>query len=142
MSHCQNNMYKTIVTNKKYTYLYWTLLILLATFFTISGFLEITKSPATYPKTLKMGYPPYFILTLGISKICGAIVLLIPRIKRLKEWAFAGFTFDVIFAFISGLAISSPADYIKAIIVFWIIMLTYSLFLEKQLFEKNSQVAA
>jgi hypothetical protein len=47
-----------------------------------------------------MGYPPYFILTLGIAKIIGVIALLTPNLKRIKESAFAGFTFDVIFAFI------------------------------------------
>ena len=29
-------------------YLYWTLLTLIAIFFTISGMLEITKNPSTY----------------------------------------------------------------------------------------------
>ena len=119
------------VNSIKTEYLYWTLIIVLALFFTLSGFWEITKNPATYPKTLKMGYPPYFITTLGISKICGAVVLLIPNLKRLKEWAFAGFTFDVIYAFISGLAISSYADCIKATIVFCILLLTYCLFTNK-----------
>jgi uncharacterized membrane protein YphA (DoxX/SURF4 family) len=112
-------------------YLYWTLLILLAVFFLISGYLEITKNPATYLKTLKMGYPPFFILTLGISKILGVIALLIPNLKRLKEWAFAGFTFDVLFAFISGFAINSYADCLKASIVFCLLMLTYSLYMNK-----------
>ncbi|MET0946426.1 MAG: DoxX family protein [Flavobacterium sp.] len=117
--------------NTKIIYLYWTLLILLALFFTLSGYMEITKNPATYPKTLRMGYPPFFILTLGIVKIAGAIVLLIPNLKRLKEWAIAGFTFDVIFAFISGRAIDSNADCIKAVIVFCVLMLTYFLFVKK-----------
>lgn len=124
-------------SNKKIVYLYWTLIILLAIFFTISGFMEITKNPSTYPKTLRMGYPPYFILTLGIIKIAGVIALLIPNLKRLKEWAFAGFTFDVIFAFISGSSISSYADCIKAVIVFCILMLTYYLFIKIESYQNG-----
>ncbi len=116
-------------SSKRITYLYCTLLVLLAFFFALSGFWEITKNPSTYPKTLKMGYSPYFITTLGIAKICDAIALLIPRLGRLKEWAFAGFTFDVIFAFISGVAINSNADCIKAGVVFCTLTLTYFLFL-------------
>ncbi|MFV5703322.1 DoxX family protein [Flavobacterium sp. XS2P12] len=123
--------------NKKITYLYWSLLILLAVFFAISGFMEITKNPSTYPKTLRMGYPPYFILTLGIAKIAGVITLLIPNLKRLKEWAIAGFTFDVIFAFISGRAIDSNADCIKAVIVFCILMLTYFLLLKRESYQSK-----
>jgi uncharacterized membrane protein YphA (DoxX/SURF4 family) len=111
---------------------YWTLLILLAAFFLLSGYLEITKNPATYVKTLKMGYPPYFILALGISKILGVIALLQPKFNRLREWAFAGFTFDVIFAFISGLAIESHADCIKSCFVFGILILTYLIFQKKE----------
>jgi uncharacterized membrane protein YphA (DoxX/SURF4 family) len=107
---------------------YWTLTILLAFFFALSGFWEITQNPITYPKTLKMGYPPYFILALGIAKICGAIALLFPKFNRLKEWVFAGFTFDVIFAFISGLAINSYTDCIKSGVSFCVIMFTYFFF--------------
>ena len=118
---------KILANNQK---LYLPLLILLAFFFALSGFWEITKNPITYLKTLKMGYPPYFITALGIAKICGAITLLLPNLKRLKEWVFAGFTFDVIFAFISGFAIHSYADCIKSVIAFCVIMCTYFLFLE------------
>jgi uncharacterized membrane protein YphA (DoxX/SURF4 family) len=116
--------------NKKIVYIYWTLLILLAVFFTISGVMEITKNPATYPKTIRMGYPPFFILALGIIKIAGVIALLIPNLKRLKEWAIAGFTFDVVFAFISGRSIDSNADCIKAVVVFCVLMVTLCLFIK------------
>lgn len=110
------------------TNLYLVLSVLLAFFFTMSGFLEITKNELTYPKTLQMGYPSYFIVALGIAKIAGAVVLLAPAARWLKEWVFAGFTFDIIFALISGIAIDSKADYIKAIIALLIVVYTYSLF--------------
>jgi|GEM_PF-639088 len=101
---------------------------LMGLFFIISGFYEITKNPATYPKTLRMGYPPYFITTLGCAKIAGALALWLPNFGRLKEWVFAGFIFDVIFAFISGLQIDSTADYGKAAISFVLIVFVYVLF--------------
>ena len=40
-----------------------------------------------------MGYPPQLRVLLGIAKLAGAIVLLLPRLPTLKEWAYAGFTF-------------------------------------------------
>jgi uncharacterized membrane protein YphA (DoxX/SURF4 family) len=113
---------------KKLTYLYYFSTAILGILFLVSGFFEITKNPATYPKTLSMGYPPYFIKTLGFAKIFGVIALWSPYWKRLKEWVFAGFTFDVIFAFISGLHINSSADYIKSCIALILIMLIYVLF--------------
>lgn len=109
-------------------HLYYGLSILLAFFFALSGYWEVTKNELTYPKTIAMGYPPYFILALGIAKITGAIVLLIPNFDRIKEWVFAGFIFDVIFAFISGVFINSNADCFKALIAFFILIYTYSLF--------------
>lgn len=105
-------------------YLYKPLLVLLAFFFGLSGFLEITKSSLTYPKTISMGYPPYFIFSLGVAKISGALVLLLPFTGRLKEWVFAGFIFDVIFAFISGAVINSKTDCVKALIAFCIVLFT------------------
>ncbi len=53
-----------------------------------------------------LGYPPYFGVALTIFKVLGAIVLIVPRISpRVKEWAYAGFAFDFIFAFISNTAV-------------------------------------
>lgn len=114
--------------DKRFRYLYYCSIALLGIFFIISGLFEITKNPATYPKTLRMGYPPYFITTLGCAKIAGALALWLPNFRRLKEWVFAGFTFDVIFAFISGLQINSVADYTRAAIAFVLIQAVYALF--------------
>lgn len=114
--------------------LFRTLTVLISVFFILSGFLEITKHPATYPKTLSMGYPPYFITTLGIAKITGAILFVIPALRRLREWIFAAFTIDVIFAFVSGYMIQSYVDCVKAALTFIILMFTYRLFIT---IEKN-----
>ena len=120
---------KTIrLKNKKI--IFWTITILISAFFILSGYMEITKHPATYPKTLRMGYPPYFITLLGVAKLIGSAVFLVPVVHRLREWVFAAFTIDVIFAFASGYTIQSYGDCIKAVIVFIILMLTYWLFID------------
>ena len=47
-----------------------------------------------------LGYPEYFGLMLTVFKILGALALIIPQIPaRIKEWAYAGFVFNFIFAF-------------------------------------------
>ena len=49
-----------------------------------------------------LGYPQYFGNALAVFKVLGALALIISQIpKRLKEWAYAGFAFDFIFAAIS-----------------------------------------
>jgi DoxX-like family len=42
-----------------------------------------------------VGYPQQLRVLLGLAKLAGAIVLLLPRLPTLKEWAYAGFTFMV-----------------------------------------------
>lgn len=49
-----------------------------------------------------LGYPEYFGTALVVFKVLGALALMIPQVpKRVKEWAYAGFAFDFIFAAIS-----------------------------------------
>jgi len=51
-----------------------------------------------------LGYPLYFMKILGVAKLLGIVAILYGRFPRLKEWAYAGFTFDTIGAFCSHLA--------------------------------------
>ncbi|AXT52132.1 DoxX family protein [Aquimarina sp. BL5] len=46
-----------------------------------------------------LDYPTYLVIPLAIAKICGIIVILTNKIKWLKEWAYAGFFFDMVLAF-------------------------------------------
>ncbi len=43
-----------------------------------------------------LGYPLYVMTLLGIFKLLGVVTLLLPGLKRPTEWAYAGFTFDLI----------------------------------------------
>ncbi|OXE98928.1 DoxX-like protein [Flavobacterium araucananum] len=53
-----------------------------------------------------LGYPEYFGNALVVFKILGVLALVIPKIpKNIKEWAYAGFGFDFIFATISHFAV-------------------------------------
>jgi len=53
-----------------------------------------------------LGYPDYFRVAFTFFKVLGAILLILPQVSRsLKEWAYAGFTFDFLFAFISYAAV-------------------------------------
>ena len=48
----------------------------------------------------KAGYPQHLRIVLGIVKPAAAIVLLVPGLPLLKEWAYAGATFAWVMAFI------------------------------------------
>jgi uncharacterized membrane protein YphA (DoxX/SURF4 family) len=68
-----------------------------------------TLAPKMVATMTHLGYPLYFLKILGVAKVLGAAALLFPRAPRLKEWAYAGFTFDVIGAAISHLAVGDGA---------------------------------
>ena len=47
---------------------------------------------------------------LGTAKLLGVAAVLAPGFPRLKEWAFAGLTFDVVGALYSHLSVGDPAN--------------------------------
>ncbi len=114
---------------KKEMVIYRTGIILLSIWFGASGYLELSKNLLVWLPTIKMGYPPFFITTLGIAKILGVIVLLIPnKLNWLKEWVFAAFFFDIIFAVISVYSFDGITGIIKPAIAFILILITYIMF--------------
>ncbi len=49
-----------------------------------------------------LGYPVYFVGVLAVFKVAGTLALIIPQVPaRIKEWAYAGFVFDFLWASIS-----------------------------------------
>jgi hypothetical protein len=117
------------MTQKTTKTIYWIGAALTSLWFGTSGICELIKSPIVWDITLKLGYPAYFIYVLGVAKLAGIIVLLIPnKLLRLKEWVFAGIFFDITFAFCSKIAVLGPLDAVDALIAFGIVAATYSMF--------------
>jgi hypothetical protein len=79
---------------------YWTstgiaALLLLVTLSYLTGSEQVVSGFA------KIGYPQHLRIVLGIAKPAAAIVLLLPGLALLKEWAYAGVAFAWIMAFIA-----------------------------------------
>jgi hypothetical protein len=74
-----------------------------------------------------LGYPEYFGNVLVVFKILGVLVLVLPIIpKRVKEWAYAGFAFDFLFASIShGIVDGMIGQTFFPLVVFGILSLSY-----------------
>lgn len=68
--------------------------------------------------TKPLGYPDYFAYALIVCKILGSIVLMLPKLPAtLREWAYAGLAFSLIFAVISHVAVDKNISYILMPIV-------------------------
>ncbi len=84
---------------------YWISTGLVGLDFLIGGAFQVARSPQAMQGFAHLGYPAYFVTMLGVWKILGAIVLLLPALPRLKEWAYAGIFFDVTAAVVSVIAV-------------------------------------
>lgn len=117
------------MTKKTISRIYWTGAIFTSLWFGASGFFELTGNPVVWDITVKLGYPPHFIYLLGVAKLAGVAVLLLPgKLLRLKEWVFAGIFFDIIFAFFSKLSVLGFAATTDAIVAFIMVLTTYLMF--------------
>lgn len=89
---------------RRVTYLATTGLFALA--LTASGVMYLSGAdPIVEAVNGHLGYPLHFIPMLGIAKVLGAAALVIPGFTRLREWAYAGFTFNLIAAAWGHLAV-------------------------------------
>jgi uncharacterized membrane protein YphA (DoxX/SURF4 family) len=86
---------------KKYKVYFW---ISTGFIFLMEGVMPALTSQTELAKEgiSHLGYPQYFGNALVIFKVLGVLALVIPNLpKRIKEWAYAGFVFDFLFASIS-----------------------------------------
>ncbi|MET0285427.1 MAG: DoxX family protein [Polyangiales bacterium] len=88
-------------SNLKRNLAYWLPTILLALGMTMGGVCDALNLGGAVEMVGHLGYPAYFCTWLGIAKLLGVAAILIPGSRTLREWAYAGFTFDILAAAVS-----------------------------------------
>ena len=73
-----------------------------------TGIVQLLKTKEEAALFAHLGYPAYLMTLLGILKILGGIVAVIPGLPRLKEWVYAGFFFSMAGAIFSHLVMNDP----------------------------------
>ena len=61
----------------------------------------LTGSPQVVAGFDHLGYPQHLRIVLGVAKPAAAVVLLLPGLRLLKEWAYAGAAFAWLMAFVA-----------------------------------------
>jgi hypothetical protein len=96
---------------------------------TLGAIAEVfTNGPASIVKIIAfLGFPLYIMKILGVAKIFGGITILMGKLPRLKEWAYAGFAFDYLGATASHLIMHDSVYALFPFSFFLIMMYTYYL---------------
>jgi uncharacterized membrane protein YphA (DoxX/SURF4 family) len=84
--------------------IYWVSTCWLALGMVSTGIVQLIKMKEEVSLMAHLGYPVYFLTIIGVWKLLGAIAVLIPNFKLVKEWAYAGFFFAMTGAIISHFA--------------------------------------
>lgn len=93
-------------------------------YFTDPKFIEIFKH---------LGFPQYFRIELGVAKILGVLILLIPQVPaKVKEWAYAGFGITLISGAIAHYNSGDPNGYIMNVIFWFTLLILSNIFWHKR----------
>ena len=85
--------------------IYWIATIAFCGLFTTTATLYFLHNPVMVHKFQVLGYPLYTLEIIGTAKYIGVVALLLPKMPRLKEWAYAGYAIDLVAGFWSHLAV-------------------------------------
>ena len=84
---------------------YWICTGLMALWLIPSGMLDLLRVPAVLGILQHLGYPAYLASILGAAKLLAMAAIFYPRTRILREWAYAGLTFNLLGAFLSHAAV-------------------------------------
>jgi hypothetical protein len=105
---------------KKDKIIFWTATIIIVLWEAIMPIATWITAPEYMTfGTKALGYPDYFAYSLVIAKVLGVIAITYPKTPaKLREWAYAGLTFTLIFAFISHACVDKNISYMLMPLVF------------------------
>jgi hypothetical protein len=104
---------------------FWASTGIIAALMCFAAFSYLSGSPQAVQGFAMVGYPQQLRIILGIAKPLGAIVLLVPGLVRLKEWAYAGFTFAWICAFFAHYLVGQKAEAIFPLVLIVLLFVSY-----------------
>lgn len=89
---------------------YWILTALFCAVLGFSGIAHFGRIEFMVESMTGLGYPVYFMSIIGLAKLLGVVALVLPGQPLLKEWAYAGFAFNLSGAVASHIFVGDPAS--------------------------------
>src|ERR1700722_8667990 len=93
---------------------YWTCTVIIALCIGSGGAAQALRLPQNVEGMMALGYPLHFIVLLGVWKVLGALTLLAPGLRLVKEWAYAGIFIDLSGAVVAAAANAAGAFHVIA----------------------------
>ena len=90
--------------------IYWVSTLWMALGMTSTGIVQLMKTDDEVNRMTHLGFPVYTLTLLGLLKLLGVVAVLIPKFPVLKEWAYAGFFFNLVGALYSHIVLSDPIN--------------------------------
>jgi hypothetical protein len=87
---------------------YWIVTGPMTAFMLLASIPDLLQAPQARAVFGHLGYPAYLLPFLGTAKILGVITVLVPGVRQLKEWAYAGLVFDLMGALYSHVSVADP----------------------------------
>ena len=109
------------------TVTHWIATALFAGMMLLSAAMYLSGAQPIRDGLAHLGYPAYLLIILGAAKALGAVALLQTRLPRLREWAYAGFTINLLGATAShlfagdGMASALPAAFMAPLAVSYLL---------------------
>ena len=113
--------------------MYWVVTLLFVLPQAWSAQQMLVEAPRMTETITQLGYPVYFMKILGIAKLLGIAAILYGGFPTLKEWAYAGYTFDTLGAFFSHVSVGDPFIPIAIVPLLFLAAQLASYFLWKRL---------
>jgi uncharacterized membrane protein YphA (DoxX/SURF4 family) len=100
---------------------YWAATVVVAAECVVGGVMGGLQLPPFRDIAVDLGYPSYFMSILGVWYVAAGLILLAPRLPRLKEWAYAGLVLNYTGAAASHIAVGDDVKTLVAPTVFLVL---------------------
>jgi hypothetical protein len=104
---------------------YWVTTSIVVLMMTFSGVMYLMGSAQVVEGFAHMGYPQQLRIALGIAKLVGAVILIVPGLPLVKEWAYAGFAFAWVLAAIGHYLAGDGISSITPLVLLAIMIVSY-----------------
>lgn len=106
--------------------IYWVNTLLLVSTMLAAGVMYLAGAAPVVEGVTQLGYPAYVLKILGLAKLLAGLAILQVWFPTLKEWAYAGYTFNLLGAAASHAFCGDPViKTVVPLIILGLLLISY-----------------